>query len=391
MTQKPITVLLVDDQKVVAEGIKQMIANENDIELHYCQDPSKAIETAEEVRPTVILQDLVMPEIDGLLLVKYYRANPLTKQVPMVVLSAEEQPKVKAEAFSLGANDYLVKLPAKEELIARLRYHSDSYNRLIERNQAYCELQESQDALKKELNDAADYVRAQLPSPGSEPVIETAWRFIPSEQLGGDSFGYHWLDERYLAIYILDVCGHGVRPALLSCTVNSVLKEQTLNQVDYSKPVEVLKELNQKFRMEDHRDMFFTAWYGVYDKENKTLNYSSGGHPPALIYRKNSELIELSTPGLVIGAMSDSQFAEKTEVIQSGDQLFIYTDGVYELTKKKDNTLVDIKEFFDVIKTTCSKEENLDKVLEEVVDFAKEITGSDLFPDDFSIVALRFQ
>ncbi len=156
---QPIIVLLVDDQLVVSERVRSMLADAPDVHFHYCQEPLKAIEMAEEVHPTVILQDLVMPEVDGLVLVRYFRANPHTRDVPMIVLSAQEEPKIKAEAFSLGANDYMVKLPDKVELLARIRYHSQSYIRLLERNEAYARLEQSQMVLKRELADAAEYVR----------------------------------------------------------------------------------------------------------------------------------------------------------------------------------------------------------------------------------------
>src|SRR5207302_718357 len=124
---RPLTVLLVDDQAIIGESVRRMLAAETDIGFHFCQDPTQAIATANRVQPTVILQDLVMPEIDGLQLVKFFRANAATRETPMVVLSSKEEPVIKAQAFALGANDYLVKLPDKVELIARVRYHSRAY------------------------------------------------------------------------------------------------------------------------------------------------------------------------------------------------------------------------------------------------------------------------
>ena len=119
-----ITVLLIDDQAMIGEAVRRMLEHADDIDFHFCIDPGKAMKTAESVSPTVILQDLVMPEIDGLTLVKFFRANPATRDIPLIVLSSKEEPKVKAEAFALGANDYLVKLPDKIELVARIRHHS---------------------------------------------------------------------------------------------------------------------------------------------------------------------------------------------------------------------------------------------------------------------------
>src|SRR5580700_3140066 len=120
-------VLLVDDQAMVAHAVRRLLSDVPDVDLHYCADPIAAIDEANRIKPSVILQDLVMPSIDGLDLVRLFRSNPGTAETPIIVLSSEENPEVKSRAFSAGANDYLVKLPEKIELIARIRYHSKAY------------------------------------------------------------------------------------------------------------------------------------------------------------------------------------------------------------------------------------------------------------------------
>jgi CheY-like chemotaxis protein len=194
----PVTVLLVDDQPIVGEAVRRMLASERDIVFHFCSDPARAIDTANTVQPTVILQDLVMPGIDGLTLVKFFRANPGTRQVPMIVLSTKEEPVIKAQAFALGANDYLVKLPDSIELIARIRYHSRSYLNQLERDEAYRRLAESERLMVEELAQASRYVQSLLPPPLTGDV-SAQWRFVPSTQLGGDIFSYYWLDSDHLA------------------------------------------------------------------------------------------------------------------------------------------------------------------------------------------------
>jgi len=138
-----ITVLLVDDQAMIAEAVRRLLANEDDLNFHHCQDPAKAIKMAAEIKPTVILQDLVMPDIDGLMMVRYFRVNKATAKIPIIVLSTKEEATIKSEAFKLGANDYLVKLPDKAELIARIRYHSQAYISQLERDEAFRALEES--------------------------------------------------------------------------------------------------------------------------------------------------------------------------------------------------------------------------------------------------------
>ncbi|HHJ80504.1 MAG TPA: diguanylate cyclase [Candidatus Tenderia electrophaga] len=137
-------VMLVDDQNIVAEALKRMLADEPDIDYHYCSEPANAMNEAIAFKPTVILQDLVMPDIDGLMLLKFYRSNPEIKSIPVIVLSTKEDPKIKSEAFELGASDYLVKFPDKLEVIARVHAHSRSFMAQKQRDEAYRALSELQ-------------------------------------------------------------------------------------------------------------------------------------------------------------------------------------------------------------------------------------------------------
>ena len=385
----PTVVLLVDDQMIIAEAIRRMLENEKDLTFHYCQDPSKAIEMATEIRPTVILQDLVMPSIDGLTLVKYFRANPATQEIPLVVLSTKEEPKVKAEAFALGANDYLVKIPDKIELIARIRYHSKAYISLLERNEAFEKMRESQHVLFSELSEAAQYVRLLLPAPMNDGV-KTLWEFIPSQQLGGDAFSYHWIDEDHFAMYLLDVCGHGIGAALLSISIMNVLSEGIAAN-DLINPSKVLMTLNNMFLMEKHNNMFFTMWYGVFNKKTREIVYSSGGHPPAILFSgdslENIEMFELRTPGLVVGGMPNTEYQNQSIKVGKYNKLFLFSDGVFELTlhKRHVHTLGD---FVTFLKSLDFKE---DDDIYKIVKFSLKINGQDNFPDDFSIVEFIFK
>lgn len=140
-------VLLVDDQAMIGEAVRRGLAHEDNIDFHFCADPHQAIAQAILIKPTVILQDLVMPGLDGLTLVREYRNNPATRDIPIIVLSTKEDPMIKSAAFAAGANDYLVKLPDNIELVARIRYHSRSYMTLLQRDEAYRALRVSQQQL----------------------------------------------------------------------------------------------------------------------------------------------------------------------------------------------------------------------------------------------------
>ena len=303
------TVLLVDDQPIIGEAVRRMLADDKDVAFHYCKDAAQAVGRANEVAPTVILQDLVMPDIDGLSLVRLYRENPATREVPLIVLSTKEEPKIKAEAFTLGANDYLVKLPDRLELLARVRYHSRGYINLLERNEAYRALEASQRLLAKDVAQAARYVQSLLPEKLRRGPIAADWRFVPSAELGGDSFGYDWVDPDHFAFYLLDVSGHGVGSALLSVSALNALRSQSLPQADFRDPGQVLTALNRAFQMDQQNGLFFTIWYGIYHRPTRRLDYAGGGHPPALLLTgpdvEHCELMSLDSQGPMIGAVGD--------------------------------------------------------------------------------------
>jgi two-component system chemotaxis family response regulator WspR len=140
-------VLLVDDQETVHEAIRRALEDQPDIDLRSCRDAFEALALSQKIGPTVILQDLAMRRREGLALIRKYRANEATKDVPLMVLSSKDDPEIKSEAFALGADDYLVKLPPASELVSRIRRHSRSYLNQLQRDEAYRALRESQQLL----------------------------------------------------------------------------------------------------------------------------------------------------------------------------------------------------------------------------------------------------
>lgn len=381
-----VRVLLVDDQRMVGEAVRRMLQGEDWVEFEYCQNPENAVITAQEFLPTVILQDLVMPGIDGLTLVETYKKNDTLKHVPVIVLSSQEDPIVKAQSFTRGANDYLVKLPDRIELVARIRHHSEGYIHLLERNAAFQALAENQRILAGELAEAADYVRSLLPAP-IDGEVNIRWDFESCSSVGGDSFGYRWIDDDNLIIYVLDVCGHGVGAALLSVSVMNALSGNTLGESDFRHPGEVLRRLNEVFEMERHNNMYFTMWFGVYNRKSKQLRFASGGHPPALLYHTGqAEPQRLVTPALPIGTMPGLDFKEGTVYIEPDDRLYVYSDGVYEV-RYDDGHEMTLDEFIPLLSKPLNEDQG---GLMSIRSTVAKIQNSDIFEDDFSLVEIRF-
>jgi two-component system chemotaxis family response regulator WspR len=143
-------IMLIDDQAIVGKLVQNMLVDQTDMSFHYCHSPELAIEQAKTINPTVILLDLIMPNINGLDLIKQLRSDLATQDTPVIMLSTEDDPIAKMKAFEWGANDYVVKLPEKIELVARLRYHSKAYIHKLQRDRVFEALQNAQTELEKQ-------------------------------------------------------------------------------------------------------------------------------------------------------------------------------------------------------------------------------------------------
>lgn len=184
----PITVLLVDDDVAVARAVRRMLAGHRNIRLEHCRHAVEAVSRAAELKPTIILQDLVMPEIHGLTLLKLYQADPATRDIPVIALSADGQDALRNDAFLLGASDYLVKLPDPVELTSRIRVHSLTRVNQLQKDDANRALHESQRELMASHQALAERV-AELQAARDELA-----RLVSTDTLTGLYSRHRWFE-----------------------------------------------------------------------------------------------------------------------------------------------------------------------------------------------------
>lgn len=244
--------------------------------------------------------------------------------------------------------------------------------------------------LEEELSEAADYIKNILPLPITEGSIRTSWRFVPSTSQGGDAFGYHKVDEEHFAVYLIDVSGHGVGAALLSASVIDVLRSQSLPNTDFKNPEQVLRSLNLAFPSEANKDMFFTIWYSVYNKNSRELSYASGGHPPAILFDGNpasdSKIKLLKTPNYVIGGMSEAKYTTNKCDVGDRSTLYIFSDGVYEV-EKADGSMWRVHEFMDYMQKIRADGH---EVLDRLYGYVEGLGNTETLEDDFTILEVAF-
>jgi sigma-B regulation protein RsbU (phosphoserine phosphatase) len=338
----------------------------------------------------LVLLDMIMPGLDGFQVLAKFKADPALREIPIIVLSALDEENGIASSIEIGAEDYLSKPFNPVFLRARIGACLEK-KRLRDKEKAtHQALLNTQKHLAAELAGAAAYVRSLLPAPLTG-AVQTEWCFQPSEQLGGDAFGYYWIDPDHLAIYLLDVCGHGVGAALLSVSVMNALRAQTLSGVDFRDPAAILGALNRSYRMDDQNNLYFTAWYGVYRRKTRELVYASGGHPPAILIGPDLSgsatvaALRIEPVSSAVGCLDKVTYRSVVQKIAPGSRLLVFSDGVFEIFGPNDKvgTWEEFLAGFSLPEVRKLRPAGR-------FDRALKARGAETLEDDFSLLEVRF-
>jgi sigma-B regulation protein RsbU (phosphoserine phosphatase) len=380
-------ILIVDDDESSREMLARRLRRSG-YTVSAVSSGLHALSLARNQRFDLVMLDMIMPGLDGFQLLTKFKAEAGLREIPIIMLSALDEENGIARCIEMGAEDYLAKPFNSVFLRARIGACLEK-KRLRDKERAtYEALVKSERHLARELAEAAAYVRSLLPGPLTGR-IEAEWCFHPSDQLGGDAFGYHWIDPDHLAIYLLDVCGHGVGAALLSVSALNTIRAESLAALDFREPAQVLAGLNRIFRMEHQNNLFFSIWYGVYSLSRREVRFASGGHPAAILLRPEPDgrctPQSLRTEAPPVGCFDQIQYTVGTAPAPAGTKLLVFSDGVFEIYQGKERTGT-WQEF-----VTEFEQESIQKLRPaERLKRALELRQAPALEDDFSFLELRF-
>ena len=381
--------ILIIDDNIVNRNLLHVILKKNGYKLLEASDGEEGLEVCSHELPDLVLLDIIMPKKDGYEVCSELKAQERTKDIPIIFLSAKDDASDKIRGLELGAVDYITKPFDKGEVLARVRTQ-------IKIHKLTKSLIEKQKKLEEDLKAAAQIQKSLIPSTYPETEnFSFAWRFIPCEYSGGDIFNIHRLDENHLAVYVIDVSGHGVPSAMVTVSVTQsllpntglILKKTATIPPYYTitPPVEVLNQLDQEYPMERF-DKYFTIAYLIINTKTGQIRYSSAAHPMPVLIRSSGE-IELPEKGGPIISMGDMIPFEEGEVnMKSGDRLYLYTDGIVEYSNDTGEQYGEERFHNELLKhrkapldTTC------DRVIESLMSFGGHIKAQ----DDITLVALE--
>lgn len=389
-------VLVVDDSRLMRMGLIRAL---KELGIQSIAEAGNGREALEKIRATsydLMLLDIEMPEMDGLELLQAIKREPTLGAPPVIVISSSEQIDTAVRCIEAGAEDYLPKTFNPTLLRARVTTSIDKKRlrdldarRVIELQREKDLLEQTQRRLDEELAEAMRYIRSSLPEPTTSP-LKIDWFYQPSTELGGDAFGYHWIDDDHFAVYLLDVCGHGVGACLLAVTAINVIRSGSLPGVDFRDAAAAMGGISNAFLCEKHNDMYFTLWYGVYRKSTRTLSHASGGHPAALLLSAPDAAGQctserLRSPGLIVGVMEDIQYNAQSVQVPEGSSLIVLCDGCFEIMDQQG-----VDATFDDFENYMQKHGTAPDGLESLFGWARDLHGPGPLDDDFSIVRIKF-
>lgn len=248
-------------------------------------------------------------------------------------------------------------------------------------------LAEAANELERDLDKAGRYVQALLPPPIRNEVLVADSFFRPSARLGGDAFGYQALDEDRFAGYMIDVCGHGAGSAMHTVSVLNVVRQRALPRTDFADPAQVLERLNELFPMESHGELYFSIWYGVYDRRAQSLAFAAAGHHPAFLRSPDGATLQpLGTRNPLIGVMPGATYTAGRVAVPPGSRLYLFSDGAFE-TVAADGRPRGLQEFLPLL--LAPPEPPLSEP-ERLYRRAIEQAAGAVLDDDFSAVTVTF-
>ena len=242
--------------------------------------------------------------------------------------------------------------------------------------------------LSADLQRAEDYVRAILPQPIMAGPVRVEWCFMPSAKLGGDAFGYQFLNDEIFTGFLLDVSGHGIGAAMHAANVANALRRRTLPGVDFQDPAQVAAAVNAVFPMEEHNGLMLTLWYFSYHLQSRQLQFCAAGHHSSfLLTSETSEPSPLWRRGPAIGMLPFGKWTNGAEILPPGAKLFVFSDGAFEIITG-DGYQWGLQDLRNVIKQGAIGGFDEPQRLYRVVRAAARPGPLD---DDFSVILITFE
>ncbi len=397
-------ILIINDDQDIRQ-LNQIILEAAGYDTIEASNGKNGIQMAIEKKPDLILLDIVMPEMDGFETCRQLKIEPLTSDIPVIFFSSLTSPKDKIEGLKCGGVDFINRIIDRGELLARVNIHLEIKNLTQSLKKTNEELVQKQKSLNDDLHTASIIQKSFLPPLNlnlQNLIMSYIW--MPLNTIGGDFFNAVQYENEKAVFYIADVSGHDVPSALVTIAISQFLNQINTITNPLLSPKEVLKLLDLEFPIERF-DRYFTIFYLILDQSSGNLIYSSAGHPPAIILKKNQIFKVLDKGGIMIGLNLKTRddntplthdvnhkhlqvFDEGFETLEDGDKIFLYTDGVVEV-RNQDGECYGQNRLFNLLESI--KHKSVKNIIDEVHGSFMSFANQVAYQDDISLIGFEFK
>ena len=381
--EPPYKILVVDDEPdlepLVLQRMRRLIRSGH-YQFTFARNGLEALECLRaDDEIVIVLSDINMPKMDGLALLEQIPSvNP---NIRSVIISAYGDMKNIRTAMNRGAFDFVTKPVDFDDLrltIERTLHH------LLEWREALS-ARDRLVVLQNELSVASTMQQSILPRRFPKGDTYDVYASMkPARSVGGDFFDIIMLDAGRIGIAIADVSDKGVPAALFMMSSRTLLKGSAIG---LDAPGDVLREVNNLLCEDNETAMFVTLLYAVYDPDSGRLTYANGGHNPPIVVSTTGESTELPlTGGVALGLVSGLPYEQHSIVLQPGEAVVLYTDGVTEAMNidQEEFGMKRLEDLFLGSSLDDARTAN-DLVFQAVDDFAGDASQS----DDITCMTLR--
>ncbi|MDK9707765.1 MAG: fused response regulator/phosphatase [Desulforhopalus sp.] len=315
------SILIVDDNEINRDICALNLEHMN-VPLHFAENGRDGLKMAKEIVPDLILLDVMMPVMDGFEMLRCLREDAALRHIPVLMLTAKAETASIVKALDFGANDYLKKPFAEEEMVARV--NTLLRNRYLEKRMA----EDLAAGARMQQKFLTDFLTAKNLCHEAGLIVDIYNR--PYSAISGDFFYCYRQADGAIGFFLGDSCGHGLPAALISMRVIGFL--QQLANRGYSSG-EILTLLNNDMVDLLPLGKFVAASSLIFNKEEVTV--SNGGQPYPIHISQNG-IVEIEADGLPLGLKGNNEYQETTFKLRSGSKLVIYTDGIVEVSDSKE-------------------------------------------------------
>jgi len=385
-------VLVVDDNEMNRDMLARRLARIG-MQADTAADGNSGLDKILTGDYDLVMLDIMMPDIDGIEVLKRTREFFSKTELPVIMATAKDEGSDLAEALSLGANDYVTK--PLDFKVVRARVEN-----VLGYTQAVAELTRANERMSSDLEAAARVQQSLLPDENVDiEGAEFMWYYRPCDELAGDGLNLFKCDDEHVAMYVMDVSGHGVAAALLSVSVTHHLSQMIespdaaarcdLTGKNIVSPAWLAGSLNTRFPMQSVGRHYFTFVYGVLNVKTQQFCFVSAGSPGPLVVHADGTSEVHDIPAVPIGMFPDSEYEDTVIQLQKGDRLYLHSDGLYEErhpeTREEFGRVRMQEELCEAINSPFVI--SLDTLLESVIEWH----GDEMLSDDVAVMAVSIK